>query len=322
MLAEGRGEPSQNRLNATPASADVAVVIPAYNHARFLGEAIASVLLQTRPADEIVVVDDGSTDNPAAVVEKFPGVRLIRTENRGASAARNTALRSCKTDYIVFFDADDRLFPTALETGLACMADHPNCAFVYGSCQSVSEDGHFLWSHIVKPASGDAFPAFLRRNQVGGIMTVLFRRDCLLAVNGFDETLRHVEDYDLYLRMARKYPVASHAEVVGEYRRHSQGVSNDHVAQLRGTLLALNHHAPHLVTSAHRTALLEGRRYYRKLYVARMLSAASVRWRERHNIGILATDLLQAARWAPIFTVRKLLGSVGRRAGTMVGLHS
>ena len=93
----------------------VAVIIPTFNHARFLAEAIKSVLAQTRPADEIIVVDDGSTDDPAAVVAKFPTVRLIRQDNRGLSAARNTGLRNCKASHIVFLDADDRLLPTALE---------------------------------------------------------------------------------------------------------------------------------------------------------------------------------------------------------------
>src|SRR5436190_23262229 len=80
----------------------VAVVIPTFNHAHFLPEAIKSVQAQTRPPDEIIVVDDGSTDNTAAAINQFPTVRLIRQENRGLAAARNTGIRDCETSYIVF----------------------------------------------------------------------------------------------------------------------------------------------------------------------------------------------------------------------------
>src|SRR5262245_1453055 len=79
----------------------VAVIIPTFNHTRFLADAISSVLAQTRHADEIIVVDDGSTDDPAAVVEDFPGVRLIRQRNRGLSAARNVGFRNCTTSHVL-----------------------------------------------------------------------------------------------------------------------------------------------------------------------------------------------------------------------------
>src|ERR1700722_10743616 len=119
----------------------VTVVITTYNYARFLGDAISSVLNQTRRADEIIVIDDGSTDDPAAVVRGFAGVRLIRQENRGRSAARNVGLKTCTTRHLVFLDADDRLLPNALETGLGWAAAKPECAFVYGAHRWIAEDG-------------------------------------------------------------------------------------------------------------------------------------------------------------------------------------
>ena len=93
----------------------VAVVITTFNQARFLGEAIMSVLAQTRQADRIIIVDDGSSDDPASVVAQFQKIQLIRQLNRGPSAARNVGLRCCTTSHIVFLDADDRLLPTALK---------------------------------------------------------------------------------------------------------------------------------------------------------------------------------------------------------------
>jgi glycosyltransferase involved in cell wall biosynthesis len=165
----------------------VAVIIPTYNQARFLADAIESVLAQNRQADEIIVIDDGSNDDPAAVVVQFPTVRLIRQDNRGPSAARNTGLRNCRTSHIVFLDADDRLLSTALETGLTCMAAHPDCAFVYGGHRLISEDGRPLWDSV-RPIVGDTYLAFLRLNLAGPPMTALFRRDCLSAVDGFDES--------------------------------------------------------------------------------------------------------------------------------------
>src|SRR4051794_29900976 len=125
MLATEIGKPTAANLNATGSSSDsatVAVIIPTFNHAHFLADAIGSVLAQTRAADEIIVVDDGSTDDPAAVVAEFREVRFIRQNNRGLSAARNTGLASCATRYVVFLDADDRLLPIALQAGLACIA--------------------------------------------------------------------------------------------------------------------------------------------------------------------------------------------------------
>jgi cellulose synthase/poly-beta-1,6-N-acetylglucosamine synthase-like glycosyltransferase len=88
--------------NSSSAPMTVAAIIPTFKHARFLGQAISSVLAQTRPADQIIVVDDGSTDNPEAVVANFPTVRLVRQENRGLSAARNYGLKFCTTSHVVF----------------------------------------------------------------------------------------------------------------------------------------------------------------------------------------------------------------------------
>src|ERR1035437_8563776 len=180
----------------------IAVIIPTFNHARFLADAISSVLAQTHPADEIIVVDDGSTDDPAVVVAEFPGVRLIRQENRGLSAARNTGLRSCGTSHVVFLDADDRLLSIALEAGLDSAARRPDCAFVYGGYYQISTDGSTRGPDCLISVVGDGYLDLLRFNVIGMSATVLYRRKCLVEEGGFDETEQKCEDYELYIRMA------------------------------------------------------------------------------------------------------------------------
>src|ERR671914_179204 len=96
----------------------VSVVIPCYNQAHFLGEAIESVLAQNYPHFEVVVIDDGSTDNTSEVASRYPGVRCIRQENQGLAGARNTGIRHSSGSYLVFLDSDDRLLPDALDTDL------------------------------------------------------------------------------------------------------------------------------------------------------------------------------------------------------------
>ena len=294
----------------------VAVIIPVFNQARFLSDAIMSVLAQTRQAEEIIVVDDGSTDDVLGVVARFPKIQFIRQENRGLSAARNTGLRSCRTSHVVCLDADDRLLPGALELGLACIAGRPDCAFVYGGYRRISEDGRPLGYDLFTPVDGNAYLALLRRNIIGMHAAVLHRRDRLLAINGYDETLRRNEDYDVYLRITKQYPIASHPSIIAEYRRHGQNMSNDYVEQIKAVFRRLDlHKAPDPLVLA---AIRDGRRNIRGFYVPQMLAAAADRWRGDHKIAVLARDVIQAARWSPYLTTRAVLGFFGRRASRVL----
>lgn len=312
------GKSADTRLNEAASSGElstVAVIIPTFNHARYLADAIISVLSQTRQADEIIVVDDGSTDDPATVVAQFQKVRLIRQDNGGLSAARNTGLRNCKTSHVVFLDADDRLLPTALQAGLTCIADRPDCAFVYGGYRLISENNNPISPDVFPAIDGAANLAMLRRNQIGMVAAVLFRRDCLLAVDGFDETLRRCEDYDVYLRITHRYPIATHPTIIAEYRRHGQNMSNSYVEQLKTGLEILDRHQARIPTDPLTLAALrEGRAHQQTSYVSQMLNAAFDRWRTHRDIGILMGDLIQAVRWSPYTVTRKLLGVLVRHA--------
>jgi glycosyltransferase involved in cell wall biosynthesis len=215
----------------------VTVVIPCYNQAHFLGEAIESVLSQSYRNFEIIVVDDGSTDETSEVASRYEEVRLIRQENRGLSGARNTGIRDSQGEFLVFLDADDKLLPGALEAGLRCFEAHPECAFVFGDFRYIGIDGAPLGKDKVFLPLQIASIKVVNRDQRGPwsvedrysvllyhnfIMhaTVMYRERIFGAVGDFNEALRASEDYELYLRIVRQFPIYCHGDMVAEYRRH------------------------------------------------------------------------------------------------------
>lgn len=212
---------------ASDVASGVAIVIPCFNQKRFLRTAIDSALGQSVPADEIIVVDDGSDDDLASVTSACPGVSLIRQPNRGLAGARNSGLEASASKRIVFLDADDRLLPNAIADGLECFGQHPQAAFVYGG-----------FNVVHRRATEQSFTPvathrdFIRSNWVGMIATVMFDRAKLLAAGGFDESLGMCEDWDAYLRLTRDFSFASHPRIVADYVRHGANASND-VAELR-----------------------------------------------------------------------------------------
>ena len=122
----------------------VSVVIPCYNQGRFLREAIASATAQGELVQEIVVVDDGSTDETHAVATQVGTVRYLRQERSGLSEARNSGWRASSGDYVIFVDADDRLLPGAVEAGLEAFGRWPHVAFVFGHYELIDEHGAVL----------------------------------------------------------------------------------------------------------------------------------------------------------------------------------
>src|SRR5687768_491351 len=111
----------------------ISVIIPCYNHSHYLSTAIESVLTQSHKAVEIVVVDDGSVDATKQVALSYPGVKYVYQSNQGLSAARNMGIRNSTGQYLVFLDADDWLYPQALQTNLHYLLQNPKAAFVSGA---------------------------------------------------------------------------------------------------------------------------------------------------------------------------------------------
>ena len=269
----GHASPRPRRMGG---SSGVAVVVTTYNHAHFLREALESVMRQTLSAVEIIVVDDGSQDDPAAVVAGFGRVHLLRQANQGLSAARNSGLRQASADYIVFLDADDVLTPNAIEAGRACLLGHADAGFVYGA--------HCRVDDRLRPLDGPRYTAvgtepyldFLTGNLVGMHATVLYDRHRLLAAGGFDPNLRRCEDYDAYLRLSRRHKVASHPAVVALYRIHGRNMSSDSHEMLRWVehVRALAYRRGSR-TDAERRAWVRGRRVWRDYYATEIINASA-----------------------------------------------
>jgi glycosyltransferase involved in cell wall biosynthesis len=299
----------------------VTIVITTFNHARYLKDAISSALEQSRPADKIIVVDDGSTDDPASVVVRFDGIEFIRQPNRGLSVARNTGLRHCTTTHVAFLDADDRLLPSAIAAGLACAAANPDCALVYGGHRFVSQDGVPIGRDRYSPIIGGAHLSLLKGNFIRMHGAVLYRRDRLVEIGGFDESLRRCEDYDVYLRIAQRYPIASHSAIVAEYRKHGHNMSSDPFEMLRWAHAVLDRHEARIfVGPPERAALRDGRAEWRNHYFSEALSATITRWWAQPAIGALFRELLWIGWWSPQVLVRRAFRYLARRSkNTLLG---
>ena len=249
-----------------PESGLVSVIIPCYNQAQFLPEAIESASAQTYPHREIIVVDDGSTDGTTKVAADYAALQYIRQENSGVSAARNTGLKKSRGEHLVFLDADDRLLPEALQIGVDSLREHADCAFASGHCRLIVADGSLLATPEQAEVSNDHYLALLRRNYIWCPGSVIYRRSTFDIVGGFDPSLGPGADYDLYLRIARALPVFSHNRFVVDYRLH-KSMSSNHSLMLREALKALESQWNFLKASpSHVAAFKSGRRYWQDYY--------------------------------------------------------
>ena len=250
----------------------ITVVITCFNHGRFLSKAIESVLSQTHPCVEIIVVDDGSTDNTKEVATKYPSVKYIFQANAGVSAARNTGIDHSSGDFILFLDADDWLLPDGLSANYRLFND-PNIAFVSGAYKAFkAATGKII--DIQAEVNEQHFNRLLEFNYIAMIATVLFRRRVLEQFR-FDTSLGACEDYDLYLKIARKYPVLHHTEFIAVYYFHENNMSYDTVKMMNAAVQVIKRQEPYLITEEERKSLKKGvadwKLYYSKVIYGKYL---------------------------------------------------
>jgi glycosyltransferase involved in cell wall biosynthesis len=224
----------------------VSIIIPAYNSERYLHASLQSVLDQTYSDYEVIVVDDGSTDNTkASVLSLGAPVHYIYQPNAGPSAARNTGLAVAKGDLICFLDADDSWTPDKLKSQVSFMDEHPEVGLVFSDEEEYDEDKVHCYSLLSKSAyyseimAGGivdrAFQRLLPENFVPTSM-VMARRRCFETAGLFDVTLRGPEDRDMWSRIAAHFRIACLPQVLGRKRIVIGSVSSDDETTLRSRI--------------------------------------------------------------------------------------
>lgn len=210
------------------ASPLVSVVIPAYNAAALIGETLDSVLAQTYPNLEVLVVDDGSTDDTPQVLDRYADrIRVLRQANAGQAAARNCGAREARGELMAFLDSDDLWDPDKIARQVALLGRFPEALAVYCDHRSIDAKGHLLSpsAAVVHPRpSGDILRALLLGPCIITPGLVLLRRAAFDATDGFDESasMRGHEDYALWLRLATRGPFVYSPDTLVSYRRHPQ----------------------------------------------------------------------------------------------------
>ncbi|PIQ21560.1 MAG: family 2 glycosyl transferase [Cytophagales bacterium CG18_big_fil_WC_8_21_14_2_50_42_9] len=243
----------------------VSVIIPCYNHGRFLPKSIASIQQQAYPAIEIIVVDDGSSDNTKEVAQQYPQVRYIYQTNQGLSAARNTGIAHSKGEFLIFLDADDWLFPGAIETNLAYLRRNEQAAFVSGAHFKMFVDDNEIKEEKVE-VEAKHYIQLLRGNYIGVPAAVLYRRWAFTDLL-FDLTPPNsCADYDMFLNIARKYPVLHHTKPIAAYRIHASNMSSNIPSMLDTVLKVLRLQKKSLKTAAERKALKQGEDIWKDYY--------------------------------------------------------
>jgi len=196
------------------------IVIPTYNRAHFLHEALESVWSQSLTSYEVLVIDDGSTDNTEQVLERWRDrIRIFKGQHEGVAAARNTGVVNARGRYIAFLDSDDTWLPHKLERQAALLEAEPEIGLLYGQ----------MWSyHVDDPSNvrldpyvvARSFDELLNGPNSVTTSTVVVRRECFQAVGLFDPSIKASSDYELWLRIARQFRVEFINEPLAVYRRH------------------------------------------------------------------------------------------------------
>jgi glycosyltransferase involved in cell wall biosynthesis len=210
----------------------VSVIVPAYDVAEFIGEALDSVLAQTFTDYEIIVVNDGSPDTAAlerALKPYLSRILYLKQENRGVSAARNTGIQAARGSLIAFLDGDDTWLPNYLEVQVARIQADPTIDVLYPNVvmfNDSSESGEEFMT--ICPSNGEVTFERLLLQECNVSNCSIARRDTIVRAGSFDEALRSVEDFDLWLRVIKNGGrIAYHRDVLARYRRRPGSLTAD-----------------------------------------------------------------------------------------------
>jgi glycosyltransferase involved in cell wall biosynthesis len=222
----------------------VAVVVPVHNAARYVDQALLSALNQTYPATEVIVVDDGSTDNSLQIAtersRRDSRIRVLRQSQRGPGAARNLAISEAKSDLIAPLDADDLWHPTKLQRQIEMLRQAgARVGLVYTWFARIDGMGNIRSTGHRPMASGEVFRDCCQSNIVGNGSGALMRKSAILECGGYDESLPGCEDYKLYAAIAERYLFALVPEHLTGYRQTNENLTSDVGMMLRSSDIVL-----------------------------------------------------------------------------------
>tara|TARA_B110000858_G_scaffold198514_1_gene266003 strand:+ start:17893 stop:18756 length:864 start_codon:yes stop_codon:yes gene_type:complete len=216
-----------SRLKAVNAS--IAVIIPSYNRAATLGRALESVYAQSRQADEVCVVDDGSIDGTEELVkEQYPDTIYIKIENSGVSSARNAGVEATTSKYLAFLDSDDEWLPEKLETQLSALQASPEYKLVHSDEIWIRNGRRVNQMDKHRKRGGELFARCLPLCVISP-SAVVMERSLYVELGGFDESLPACEDYDLWLRVcSREQVLYIDAPLLRKYGGHEDQLSRQY----------------------------------------------------------------------------------------------
>ncbi len=278
----------------------ISLIIPCYNHGRYLQEAFESIYSKGYSNIEIIVVDDGSTDNTKEATEKNAGIKYIYQDNKGLSAARNIGIKNSLGEFLIFLDADDWLLPDAIITNLKFLKEHPESAFVSGGYRLVFMDSDKV-TDTTYEVHADHYVHFLESNYIGMHAAVMYQR-WVFDEFDFEETLRSCEDYDLYLRISKKYPVFHHNKIIAAYRMHGSNMSSNIPMMLKGVLNVLENQKEDLKTPAQKKAYAKGRFNWKEYYCTELYEKLN-----ETKAKASPAELLILAKYYPYLAMKYLL---------------
>ncbi len=246
-----------------PTAPLVTVVIAYYNRPEYIRESIESALAQTHSPVEVIVVDDGSTEDAHRVLRAIPGTTIIRQPNAGVAAARNRGVAAARGEYVMFLDHDDRLMPGAIASHLRAIQfkpGNPKAGLVFGALRQIDSAGQIKGAPYICAPRRNYFLSMLQGNPIHCPAAAMILREAMLDVGGMDPEVAPGDDLDLYLRIARQYRVVRHTDLTAEYRIHSENVSHSSPTMIRAAQVVLDKVERTMVLSpAERRSLTLGR---------------------------------------------------------------
>jgi GT2 family glycosyltransferase len=308
-------------MRAVPTTPLVSIVVPCYitslQQAALLGETLATVATQTDDRWELIVVDDGSPVDPAAIVDAHGGL-TVRQDNAGPAVARNTGIARARGDFFLFLDADDHLLAPAVETGLRALSAHPECGFAIGPREEMTFEGEPVpWSVHPPPAQTQLYESLLAFEwYIIPPSCALFRRHVVEAIGGFRDPWG-ADDLDFYLRAAWRFDAWCYqTPAVTRYRRYSTSSSRDGERMLRSMRAVYERQWPLVEGSpAAEDAWRRGYRQLTEIFLDCLVENVEDRLRAnnpegaRRSARVLARE--SPERWQALMASRQLAWFVG-----------